>query len=742
MPEPANTIRIGSLAAFVAAALLAASPTRAQTIHGELVEKGTEAPVPGAFVVLLDAAGQQRDASLTDAEGRFVVVAPRPGDYVLGLDRIGYFSTRTPPIALSEGQVLRYRLETIVAPVALEDIEVAVESECRVRPEEGRAVARVWEEARKALNATAFTQQMGLLRYTVLARERELDPFTFRVREESVRRRTGVTHGSPYVALPPSVLARTGYARFDEEEQIYYGPDAATLLSDPFLDTHCFRLREPPSDVEDHLVGIGFEPVRDHRLPDIRGTLWVDERTAELERLEYRYTNLPPAIEERGAGGKIDFERLSSGEWIIREWSIRMPVIRIPDEGMYSHLTMDPNERVATVIRIKEDSGEVTEIVPARHPGGVRRVWAEPIDWRTGFARLEAAETEAAHAEALRASTAGGLCPPGSVSPGRSAVTGVVRDSVTGTALPGARVTVEWGEDVPGARTGRYTLSDASGRFVVCGVPTGEELAVIGTFPGRMGETTSTVAEGAERHALDLGLLGEDAIDAPRVRSTVVVLRDETGSGPILEGEVLDAATGEPLAGAQVGVVDLEVGSVTDRDGRFEIANVPPGRHRLNVEYLGYRTADAGLEVSSGARLRVEVRLVPSAIAVAALEVTIPSPEREERRGRGYAGWRLTSEEIPSTLSVSVAELLDRRFAGVTHARSRFTACPIIEVRSGRIALVVLDGQPFRDTCVLEHLLLEDIESIEVIPGLAGGVTYGRSGGAGVIVIETKHGDE
>lgn len=739
MPEPAHPFRTAIVAALVSVSSLA-SAAPAQTIHGELIEKGTGAPVPGAFVVLIDSTGRQRDAALTDLEGRFVVGAPAAGEYVLGLDRIGYFSTRTSPIALSEGQVLRYRLETIVAPVALEDIDVSVESECRVRPHEGRAVARVWEEARKALNATAFTQQMGLLRYTVVARERELDPFTFRVREESVRRRSGVTHGSPYVALSPEVLARTGYVRFEADEQIYYGPDAATLLSESFLDTHCFRLRDPSPD-EDHLVGIGFEPVRAHRLPDIRGTLWVDERTSELERLEYHYINLPPMIEERGAGGEIDFERLSSGEWIIREWRIRMPVVRIPDERMYSHLTMDPNERVATVIRIKEDSGEVTEIVPARHPGGVRRLWAEPIDWRNGFARVERERTDAARSEALRASTAGGLCPSGSVTPDRAAITGVVRDSVTGTALPGSRVTVEWAAEVPGSTTQLTAMGDVGGRFVVCGVPTGEELEVLGTFPGRIGEATTTVPPGTERHALDLALLGTDAIDGPRVRSTIAVRRDR-GAEPGLTGEVRDAATGEPLAGAQVAVEDLEVGSVTDGEGRFEVAGVPAGRHRLNVEYLGYEAATAGVEVSAEARTRVEVQMVPTAIAVAALEVSVPSAEREERRARGYTGWRLTSEDIPASLSVSIPQLLDRRFAGVTYSRSRLSACPIIEVRSGRIGLVVLDGQPFRDTCVLEHVMPEDIESIEVIPGLAGGITYGRSGGAGVIVIETRHGDE
>lgn len=733
MPPPADSVRDWIAIGLTFTASIAA-PAHAQTIHGELVEKGTNAPVPGAFVVLLDDADRQRDAALTDAEGRFVLSAPGPGEYTLGLDRIGYLSTRTDPIALSREQVIRYRLETIVAPVALQDIEVAMESDCRIRPEEGRAVARVWEEARKALNATAFTQQMGLLQYSVVARERVLDPFTLGVREESERRRSGITHGSPYVALPAAVLTRSGYARFEEEEQTYYGPDATTLLSDEFLDTHCLVLREPSAD-EPHSIGVGFEPVRDRRLPDIRGTLWLDERTAELDRLEYSYTNLPSAVERRGAEGEIDFERLPSGEWIIREWRIRMPVVRLPDSRLYSHLTMDPNDRVATVIRVKEDSGEVIEIVPTRSGGsGVRRVWAEPIDWRPQFAAIEAVE-------ALRASTAGGICPVGSVPPGRAALFGTVRDSLSGTTLPGARVAVAREADIANAPEPRTTLTDVDGRYVICGVPVGEPLEIVASFPGRLGETVATVPEVVERYALDLNLVGEAAIESPRVRSAVAVRSDLGTAGGLVAGTVLDAATGEPLVGAQVALSDAGRGAVTGNDGRFRLPDVPPGRHDLRIESLGYETVAARVEVGPEGGTTVDALLVPTVIAVAALEVTVPSAAAEARRRQGYAGWRLTSDDIPENLSISVPELLDRRFAGVTHVRAGGAACPVIVVRRQRISLVILDGQPFRDTCVLEHILPQDIASIEVVPGLAGGVTAGRAGGAGVILIETRHGD-
>jgi len=56
------------------------------------------------------------------------------------------------------------------------EIEAEADRRCRVRPEEGLAVTRVWDEARKALDAAAFTQERGYYRYEMMGIIRELGP--------------------------------------------------------------------------------------------------------------------------------------------------------------------------------------------------------------------------------------------------------------------------------------------------------------------------------------------------------------------------------------------------------------------------------------------------------------------------------------------------------------------------------------------------------------------------------------
>ena len=371
-----------SLVALAILLLLATSPLAGQTIHGTVVEEDSSEPVAGGFIVLLDQQGEQQAATLSDADGHFTLTAPAAGEYGLGVDRIGYLSVRTGLFALPAGRTIEYRLSLRVEPVVLAGIDVDVDTDCRIRPGEERASARVWEEARKALNAVAWTQHAGLLRYTVRATERQIDPWTQRVEGERVRTRRGLSRGSPYVALDVQRLAAGGFARLDGQTQVYYAPDATTLLSDWFLDSHCFRV-VPEGDAEAGLVGLAFEPAEKGKNVDLRGTLWIDEGTAELSRLDFEYTGLPPSMGRVEAGGRVEFDRLASGEWIMPRWKLRMPVVRWAAPDIYSHLSMDPSRRAPMLLAYEEDSGEVIDVVvvASGDPSApaVRRFPSEPI---------------------------------------------------------------------------------------------------------------------------------------------------------------------------------------------------------------------------------------------------------------------------------------------------------------------------------------------------------------------------
>lgn len=326
--------RLAPLALLLALFATRPTPAWSQIVRGQVVEEGTNGPVEGAMVVLLDLEQALVHRALTDASGAFILDAAHPGPHFLRVDRIGYESLVTPRFDVPVAGTFQ-RVTVPIRPVELAGIEVEGARRCEVRGGQGQATARAWDEARKALEAAAWTLERGVYRYTLLSYQRTLEPDMRTVRKETRRFNRG-TGQAPYVSVPGSELAELGFVRQNPDRTLtYFAPDAASFLSDPFLDTHCMRLEA----VRDGEVGLAFEPVRGRRLPDIRGTLWIDAATAQLRRLDFRYVNMPRDHDAGDAGGEIVFGRLPNGTWIVREWGIRMPILGTnPDRSRVSVL--------------------------------------------------------------------------------------------------------------------------------------------------------------------------------------------------------------------------------------------------------------------------------------------------------------------------------------------------------------------------------------------------------------------
>ena len=145
---------------------------------------------------------------------------------------------------------------------------------------------------------------------------------------------------TPFQSRPADELSETGFVQRDGRGQLYFAPDADVLLSDVFLDSHCFRLVQGDGRGESAgLIGLAFEPVSTRGATvDIAGTLWLDPADSELQWLEFRYENLDPDIRSDDLGGRVEFERVPDGGWIVSEWWIRMPRVAQQRDGSTDRL--------------------------------------------------------------------------------------------------------------------------------------------------------------------------------------------------------------------------------------------------------------------------------------------------------------------------------------------------------------------------------------------------------------------
>jgi hypothetical protein len=93
------------------------------------------------------------------------------------------------------------------------------------------------------------------------------------------------------------------------------------------------------------------------------------------------------------------------------------------------------------------------------------------------------------------------------------------------------------------------------------------------------------------------------------------------GKGTIT-GYITDAATGDPLIGANILIEGTNIGSAADIDGKFYLANVPKGYKNMRVNYAGYQPMKIKIEVAEKYIANIDVPLNASPISVDEIIVT------------------------------------------------------------------------------------------------------------------------
>ena len=107
----------------------------------------------GFFVVKSTTGG----SNLYTRRGDFVLQLPAAGRYRLQVLRIGYRPTIGPLVDVANDATAFVKLVLAAEPVVLSAVDVRARETCRVNADSGLMVARVWDEARKAMLSTQLT---------------------------------------------------------------------------------------------------------------------------------------------------------------------------------------------------------------------------------------------------------------------------------------------------------------------------------------------------------------------------------------------------------------------------------------------------------------------------------------------------------------------------------------------------------------------------------------------------------
>ena len=336
---------------------------RAQVARGTVTEQTSNAPLAGVVVDLVraDASGANDRvfSVLTDVSGTFALRASGPGRYRVTAKRIGVKRYSSAPFDLADGETRSLTIVLEALDYRLPEVVVSGTSLCSVNPRDVAQVAALWEEARTALDAAEISLRDKLFTAEVTRYVRELDPKSKRVLNETRSEVRGVV-ASPFNSAPAESLSVLGYWRAAPNGGAYYfGPDAKVLLSETFLNDHCFR-PVAGKGARSGMVGLRFAPVVGRTVPDVAGALWLDAKTFELRLVDFAYDRVRAGVDSAAVGGEVHFARLASGAWIVRRWFLRVPVFGRPTqplstEGSAPWVLVRPG-----MSRLSEEGGLVT----------------------------------------------------------------------------------------------------------------------------------------------------------------------------------------------------------------------------------------------------------------------------------------------------------------------------------------------------------------------------------------------
>ena len=207
---------------------------------------------------------------------------------------------------------------------------------------------------------------------------------------------------------------------------------------------------------------------------------------------------------------------------------------------------------------------------------------------------------------------------------------------------------------------------------------------------------------------------------------------------------------GEPIAGANVFIVELNMQTATSDAGRY-IVTVPGDRVRgqqvqLRVRAIGYRPSSHALTITAGEQtkdfaLATDVNRLEEIVVTGVMEGT-------EAARVPFSLSRVDMADVPVP-SVDPLRMLAGRVPGanVTSASGRPGAAPSVILRGptsinadgrGQQPLYIIDGVILSGD--LPDINPSDIENIEVVKGAAASSLYGARAGNGVIQITTRSG--
>jgi len=177
------------------------------------------------------------------------------------------------------------------------------------------------------------------------------------------------------------------------------------------------------------------------------------------------------------------------------------------------------------------------------------------------------------------------------------------------------------------------SVSDVYAGYDIADVPSGKDIADV--MPFRPVDSNKTQADKVQAVAVN-----GSPVQKESVTRTITKLSDVKAPSGVITGQVLDDA-GEPLIGATVKVKGMNLGTITNAEGKFELPAQLNGKDKLVTSYIGYQNE----EIPAAGNSYI-IKLKPSSSALSEVVVVGYASQRKSDVSGSVSATPVTDEKF------------------------------------------------------------------------------------------------
>ncbi len=162
-------------------------------------------------------------------------------------------------------------------------------------------------------------------------------------------------------------------------------------------------------------------------------------------------------------------------------------------------------------------------------------------------------------------------------------------------------------------------------------------------------------------------------------------------SSGIISGIVVDVESGESVSYAYLHLEGINRTTTSDRDGRFELRNIPEGTYTIIIHRIGYVTQNQTIQIDRDEDKEIRIQLRPTVLSGQVIEV-VADAEGTLGSNLEHASIKIIGDQLRRNLDVTLSGTLNNQAGFSERGMGAAPGRPVIRGLGDERILILEDG--------------------------------------------------